>query len=60
MNLKDFIGKIVISSERKAGCIITKITASEISVRTEKPNKRRYYSHYYWETINGILFPTDI
>lgn len=53
MELKDFIGKVVISSERKARYVLTKITAPEISVRTEKPNERGYYSHYCWETING-------
>ena len=53
MELKDFIGKIVISSERKVRYVITKITAPEISVRTEKPNESGYYSHYCWETING-------
>lgn len=53
MELKDFIGKIVISSERKTKYVLTKITAPEISVRTEKPNERGYYSHYRWDTING-------
>ena len=53
MELKSFIGKIVISSERKTRYVLTKITAPEISVRTEKPNEHGCYSHYCWETING-------
>lgn len=53
MELKDFVGKVVISSESKARYVLTKIAAPEISVRSEKPNERGYYSHYCWETING-------
>ncbi len=53
MELESFIGKIVISSERKTRYVLTKITAPEISARSEKPNERGYYSHYCWETING-------
>ena len=53
MELKDFIGKIVISSERKTRYVLTKITAPEISVRSETPNERGYYSYYCWENING-------
>ena len=53
MELKDFIGKVVISSYSKTRYVLTEITAPEISVRTEKPNERGYYSHYCWETING-------
>ena len=45
MELKDFVGKVVISSERKVRYVLTKITAPEISVRTEKPNERGYSSH---------------
>ena len=53
MELKDFIGKVVISTESKKRYVLTEITAPEIAVRTEKPNERGYYSHYCWETING-------
>ena len=50
---KNFIGKIVISTRSKNRFVIEKITAPEISVRTEKPNKLGYYSYYCWDTING-------
>ena len=53
MELKDFIGKVVISTESKERYVLKEITAPEIAVRTEKPNERGYYSHYCWETING-------
>ena len=52
MELKDFIGKIVIATDNKR-YVLTDITAPEICVRTEKPESGGYYSHYCWETING-------
>jgi hypothetical protein len=53
MKLKDFVGKIVISTQGKKRYILDEITAPEIKVRTEKPNERGYFSYYCWETING-------
>ena len=53
MELKDFIGKVVISTESKKRYVLTEITAPEIAVRTEKPNDRGYHPCYCWETING-------
>ena len=53
MELKDFIGKVVISTESKERYVLTEITAPEITVRAEKPNDRGYHSCYCWETING-------
>ena len=53
MELKDFIGKIVMPSGSEARYVLTRITAPEISVRTEKRDRSGYYSHYCWETING-------
>ncbi len=53
MELKDFIGKIVISSKSKTKYVLTKITAPEIVARCEKLNEYGCYSHYCWETING-------
>ena len=53
MELKDFVGKVVISTSTKRRYILTEVTAPEIKVRTEKPNDRGYYEHYCWETING-------
>ena len=53
MELKDFIGKVVISASTKRRYVLTAITAPEIKVRTEKTNERGYYEHYCWDTING-------
>ena len=53
MELKSFIGKIVISANSKTRYVLTEITAPKITVRTEKPDQCGYYSTYYWETING-------
>ena len=53
MELKDFIGKVVISTTSNVRYVLTEITAPEIAVRTEKPNDRGGYSCYCWETING-------
>ena len=53
MELKDFIGKVVVSTSTKKRYVLTAITAPEIKVRTEKPNRMGYYEHYCWETINS-------
>lgn len=53
MELRSFIGKVVVSTERKERYVLKEITAPKIVVRTEKPNKLGYYSFYGWETING-------
>lgn len=53
MELKDFIGKVVISSSTKRRYALDKITAPEIVVKTEKPNENGQHSYYRWETING-------
>lgn len=60
MELKDFIGKVVISTSSKTRYVLTEITAPEISVRTEKPNELGCYSHYCWETINGDPIQTVV
>ena len=53
MELKDFIGKVVISAESKRRYIIKEITSPEIKVWTEQPNERGNYECYCWATING-------
>ena len=53
MELKDFIGKVVISTTSKTRYVLKEITAPEISVITEKPNEHGYHPCYCWETING-------
>jgi hypothetical protein len=56
MELKDFIGKIVISTETKRRFVLHEITAPQIKVWTEKPDSHGHYSCYCWETINGDPF----
>ena len=62
MELKDFIGKVVISTHTKRRFVLDEITAPCITVRTEKPNERGYYEHYCWENDpirNGDLIFED-
>ena len=53
MELKDFIGKIVISNNSKERYVVSRITSPYIEVKTEKPNSSGYPSTYHFETING-------
>ena len=53
MELKEFIGKIVIRSSDKKRLFITEITAPEIKVQTVEPASHGYHTCYCWETING-------
>ncbi len=53
MELKDFIGKIVISPTTKKRYVLYEITAPKIKAWTEKPEPNGHYCCYCWETING-------
>ncbi len=53
MELKDFIGKIVISSHNHRRFAIREITSPEIGVVAVEPNERGYHPHYVYRTING-------
>lgn len=53
MELKDFIGKVVIEAKTKTRYVLSEITAPYIQVREEKQNQYGTYSHYCYETING-------
>ena len=53
MELKDFIGKVVISTDTKKRFILSEITAPKISARAEQLNSLGYPSYYFWETIHG-------
>ena len=53
MKLKDFIGKIVISTKSNRRFILHEITSPTIKVLLEKPNDNGYHSCYVWENING-------
>ena len=56
MVLKDFIGKVVVSTISKRRFVLTKITSPEIRARTEKPNSNGIHENYSWPTINGDPF----
>lgn len=53
MELKDFIGKVVVPSVTKRRFFICEITAPKIIVLTEKPDENGHYIRYRWKTING-------
>ncbi len=53
MELKDFIGKVVISTDTKKRFILSEITAPKISARAEQLNSLGYPSYYCWETTGG-------
>lgn len=53
MELKDFIGKIVISPKTKKRYVLQQITAAIIEAKSQQPDERGYCSSYRWETING-------
>ncbi len=56
MELKDFIGKVVISTKTKRRFYLNKITASQIGVVTTTPDSNGHYTFYCRETINGDPF----
>lgn len=56
MELKEFIGKVVISTKTKQKFYLKKITSPEIGVVTMTPDNDGHYTHYIWKTINGDPF----
>ena len=53
MELKDFIGKIVIRASDKKRLFITEITAPKIQAQTVEKDSFGHHTCYGWETING-------
>ena len=53
MELKDFIGKVVIRASDKKRLFITALTAPKIETQTIEPGAYGYHTCYSWETING-------
>lgn len=53
MDLKKFVGQVVISSVTKRRFILKNITAPEIGVVSETPGTSGYPEHYVYGTING-------
>ena len=53
MELKQFIGKIVISTSTNKRYRLHRITSPYIDVESELPNSSGYHSHYRFDCING-------
>ena len=53
MELKQFIGKIVISTSTNKRYRLHRITSPYIDVESEQPNSSGYPSHYRLDCING-------
>lgn len=56
MELKAFIGKIVVNPTTKRRYVLDEITAPEIKAWTVDTNAYGHHSYYCWETINGDPF----
>ena len=53
MELKSFVGKVVISAEPKRRYVIRRITAFSIEGSAVEKDARGYHASYCWSTING-------
>ena len=53
MEIKEFIGKVVINPDTKSRYLIRKITSPYIAVETEKPQGNGHRQRYIYNTING-------
>ena len=60
MEIKEFIGKIVINAKTKERYILSKVTSPYIEVKTVKLNEYGCPSCYRFETINGDPFTNDV
>lgn len=53
MELKDFVGRVVICAETKQRCVLRRITSPCIEVTAVEKDARGYCASYSWPTING-------
>ena len=53
MEIKDFIGKVVVSSATKRRFFIREITSPEIIVQTAEPDVSGHFTRHRFRTING-------
>jgi hypothetical protein len=53
MELKEFIGKVVICAETKCRFILRRITSPCIEVTAVEKDAQGYCASYSWPTING-------
>ena len=56
MQLKDFIGKVVVSTYSGKRFVLREITAPYISTTEEKTTSDGIARSYRWETVNGDPF----
>lgn len=56
MELKEFIGKVVIKTYNNQRCILREITSPSIGVITVEPDQHGHHTCYCWDTINGDPF----
>lgn len=60
MELKDFIGRVVIGAESKKRYVLRRITAPCIEVTTVEKDARGNCASYCWPTINGDPISTGV
>ena len=60
MEIKEFIGKIVMNIMTKERCVLTRVTSPYIEVKTVKLNEYGCPSCYRFETINGDPFERGV
>ena len=60
MELKDFIGKVVVSAASGRRFILKEITAPEIGVVSVEPNAQGYRINYAYRTTNSDPFTDGI
>jgi hypothetical protein len=53
VELKDFIGKVVVGVPSNKRYILSKITAACIVAREEKGDAQGHCASYRWDTVNG-------
>ena len=51
--MKEFVGKVVVSTESKKRFVLTSVTAVEMTARAENLNDRGFYDTYSWSTVNS-------
>ena len=60
MELKDFIGKVVICAVTKQRFVLRRITSPCIEVTAVEKDARGYRASYSWPTINGDPISTGV
>ena len=53
MEVKNFIGKVVISTSTNRRYVLTQITAPYFVTTVEQPDARGNRASYRWDTVNG-------